>query len=113
MTLDSISFTTFFNIVGGQPRSSSSSENNTHGVDPSNGRALWDVPVAVSYDLDDAVTAAQEAFVTWSGALWSQRQTCLTNLRDILLEHAEEMTELIMKEGGKPVCALLSDAYKC
>jgi acyl-CoA reductase-like NAD-dependent aldehyde dehydrogenase len=100
MAQKNILFTQFNNIVNGEARTST---HLTSGVDPSTGSLLWEVPVASEEDLNDAVTAAQKAFQEWSWTSGKKRQGLLTELRETLLQHREEMVELVMKETGKPV----------
>ena len=95
-----ISFTSFNNIIAGQPRSSSDIH---HGINPSTGKELWDVPIATQHDLDDAVKSAQGAFKTWSKTPWTERQEILSKVAEEVGKHEEEMARLVMLEGGKPV----------
>ena len=74
------------------------------GINPSNKARLWDVPVATSEDLDDAVKAAQQSFRSWPQTSWEYRQKLVSNLRDLLLKHREELANILMLEAGKPVC---------
>lgn len=92
-------FFTFNNSVGGALRGS---ERLGHGVNPSDLKPLWDVPIASSQDLEEAVVAARAAFATWSKTPWSQRQACLSRASKVLTEHKSDMTRLISLECGKP-----------
>ena len=74
-----------------------------HGIDPSTGKALWEVPVATRKDLDDAVVAANSAFKEWSGMQHSERRQLLNEFADGLETYKKELTELVFKESGKPV----------
>ena len=94
----------FTNIIAGKPSpSSSSSRPTTHSLDPSNRQALWSVPVATESDLDDAVKAARNAFPAWSKMKWEERGKLLVKARDVLAGVKEEMAEIVLREGGKPV----------
>jgi acyl-CoA reductase-like NAD-dependent aldehyde dehydrogenase len=95
-----MSFTVFYNTIDGKSRSSN---NVSHGTDPSTCTPLWPVPIATKNDLNDAVSVAQKAFKTWSKTTWSARQEYLTAMRQALMDHKEEMTTLLIKECGKPV----------
>lgn len=75
----------------------------SQGINPSNKGKLWDVPVATAEDLDDAVRAAQQSFRSWSRMPWECRQKLIGNLRDLLLQYQQELANIIMLEGGKPV----------
>ncbi|CAI4217181.1 unnamed protein product [Parascedosporium putredinis] len=62
---------TFYNIINGEKRSSAKVE---RGIDPRTEEELWDCPVASVEELDEAVAAAQKAFVTWSRTTVQERR---------------------------------------
>lgn len=93
-------FFTFNNIVAGECRSSKRTDRT---INPSDRKPLWEVPVASTQDLDDAVASAQSAFVKWSKTKWSDRQSYLARARDVLFQNRDQMAQLIVQEGGKPV----------
>ncbi|KAI0528461.1 aldehyde dehydrogenase [Xylaria digitata] len=94
------SFFTFSNTVGGQPILS---ERMHQGVDPSTKKSLWDVPVASKQNVEDAVASAKTAFPAWSRSSWESRKQLLLRAREVLLTNMAPMTELVTKEGGKPI----------
>ena len=57
-----IDFESFFNMVNGDRCSSTTT---VYGIDPSTEYRLWDVPVASKEDIEDTVTAANDAFHSW------------------------------------------------
>lgn len=69
---------------------------------PATGEIIAQVPVATPGDLDAAVAAAQEAFVTWSATPVAERQAIVTAIGDRLEAHAEEFMALLTAEQGKP-----------
>lgn len=95
-----VDFSTFGNVIDGSLRSSKIMH---QGVNPSDLSKLWDVPVATSQDLDDAVEAAQKSFTSWSKTPWESRQKIVSELHDLLQKHRDEFKKLIILEGGKPV----------
>jgi acyl-CoA reductase-like NAD-dependent aldehyde dehydrogenase len=95
-----ISFTKFHNIVDGQPRDA---QTYTHGIDPTTGSPSWDVPVATEQDLNDAVKAAEKAFETWSQVSLDERKEKLKAFLELYQGYTEELTNLLIKESGKPV----------
>ncbi len=97
--LETISFDTFTNIVDGAPRSS---KQKYHGIDPTTKKPNWDVPVATSADIDDAVRAANTAFASWKLNTWAERTDRLVRFKEALEAYTEEMTDLLLKETGKP-----------
>ncbi|KIY02424.1 uncharacterized protein Z520_02563 [Fonsecaea multimorphosa CBS 102226] len=97
--LDTIDFTTFSNIVNGEPRSS---KTKYHGIDPTSKQPNWDVPVATSDDIEDAVAAANKAFAEWKTTTWEYRTERIARFKEALEAYQEEMTDLLLKETGKP-----------
>jgi acyl-CoA reductase-like NAD-dependent aldehyde dehydrogenase len=95
-----VDFSSFQNVIDGSLRSSKTMY---QGINPSNRARLWDVPVATAEDLDDAVKAAQQSFRSWSQTSWESRQQLVSNLRDVLLQHQEELASILLLECGKPV----------
>jgi acyl-CoA reductase-like NAD-dependent aldehyde dehydrogenase len=95
-------FTYFANIVNGKPRLGSSFY---RGVDPTSRKKLWDVPIATSQDLDDAVQAAQDAFKSWSIMPMEDRRAKCMEFAKLYKQHLEDFDKLIRKECGKPVCS--------
>ena len=97
--LETISFTTFSNIVDGQPRSS---KTKYHGVDPTTKEPNWDVPVATADDVEDAVAGANKAFAEWKNTTWEYRTERIARFKDAFEAYQEELTDLLLKETGKP-----------
>ncbi|KAI9159174.1 putative aldehyde dehydrogenase FUS7 [Paramyrothecium foliicola] len=96
---NTMEFWTFRNVVAGELRAS---ERAGHGINPSNREPLWAVPIASAMDLDDAVSAAREAFPKWSKIPWTERQDCLRQARTLLQQHRPAMAQLLLTECGKP-----------
>ncbi|CAG9942650.1 unnamed protein product [Clonostachys rosea f. rosea IK726] len=92
-------FSTFRNVIAGSLRSSPTMG---HSIDPSTRKPLWDVPIATVSDLNDAVTAAQAAFLEWSRLSWKDRQAHLRQIQSLLIQHRPSMARLVSSEGGKP-----------
>lgn len=80
-----------------------SSRETHHGVDPTTGVPLWASPIATQRDLDDAVEAAKRALEDWSSRDHSERSRFLKLFADKMEVHAEELTNILSKESGKPV----------
>ncbi len=88
----------FYNVINDELHGSEE----THQVtDPRTEEPLWPCPVATTQDFEDAVTAAQKAFKTWSLTTIPERQALLVKLAENLQDHADELTEIIRKETGK------------
>lgn len=99
-----LSFDTFQNVVDGKLVSTASTR---HGINPSNKKPLWEVPVASPADLDTAVAAGQAAFKKWKNVPYDERRKAVLAYADALEAHKDEFAKLLTTEQGKPVsCAL-------
>lgn len=96
-------FLTFGNVVNG--RKVTSERSIFTGTNPRDGKDLWEVPVANEEDVEDAIKAASQAFVTWSTTTFEQRSKVLIEWADKIKENRESLVPLIEVEGGKPVCS--------
>lgn len=94
-----ISFDKFTNTIDGQQRGS---DDIHHGVDPTTGQELWDVPIATEKDFNEAVAAAKRAFPAWRDTPIEKRKEMLQNFANLFAQHTEEFTTLLCKESGKP-----------
>lgn len=97
--LETISFTTFGNIINGESRSS---KTKYHGTDPTTGEPNWEVPVASPDDVEDAVAAANQAFAQWKTTTWEYRTERLARFKEAIEAYQEELINLLIKETGKP-----------
>ncbi|KAK1761223.1 aldehyde dehydrogenase [Echria macrotheca] len=94
----------FYNIINDELRSS----DKTHAVtNPRTEDNLWPCPIASTDDFEEAVSAAQKAFVTWGRTTVAERQAALVKLADVLEEHSSELGEILSQETGKS--AILAD----
>jgi acyl-CoA reductase-like NAD-dependent aldehyde dehydrogenase len=97
--VSTIDFEKFYNIVDGNQRGSKDIH---HGINPTTGEELWDVPIATEQDLNDAVASAKKAFPAWRATPIEKRKELLMKFADLFNGHAEEFTTLLCKESGKP-----------
>jgi acyl-CoA reductase-like NAD-dependent aldehyde dehydrogenase len=95
---EALDFETFYNVINGK---SVKSTTTTHGIDSSSDSPLWDVPVATPEDVESAVTAANDAFPSWSQTPTERRRELVTKFRAAYSAHVTEFTKLLMKEAGK------------
>ncbi len=54
-------------------------------------------------DTQSAIVAAQAAFPAWAGKLAKERAAIVRRWGELLLQHADELAQLITAEGGKPL----------
>jgi betaine-aldehyde dehydrogenase len=90
------------NYVGGKsvpPRSGAYSDI----VDPSTGQAYVRAPLSNQADVDDAFTAAADAFVTWRQTTPGHRSLLLFRIADALEAHLDEIVEAEALNTGKPL----------
>ncbi|MGW1163056.1 CoA-acylating methylmalonate-semialdehyde dehydrogenase [Streptomyces sp. NPDC002519] len=70
-------------------------------TDPATGAVTTQVAFAAVDEVDAAVAAAKEAFVTWGQSSLAQRTSVLFAFRALLDAHRDEIAELITAEHGK------------
>ncbi|PSK53809.1 Aldehyde dehydrogenase [Elsinoe australis] len=97
--VSNIEWDKFYNIVDGKNRSADKFHN---GVNPINREKNWDVPIATQQDVDDAVAAGNKAFESWSQTPIETRKELLSQYVELWKANQEDMTELLVKETGKP-----------
>ncbi|KAF2128189.1 aldehyde dehydrogenase [Dothidotthia symphoricarpi CBS 119687] len=97
--VSTIDFEKFYNIVDGKQRGS---DNIHHGVNPTTGKDLWDVPIASEQDLNDAVASAKKAFPAWRDTPLEKRKETIGKFVEVWQQHQDEMITLLCKESGKP-----------
>jgi malonate-semialdehyde dehydrogenase (acetylating)/methylmalonate-semialdehyde dehydrogenase len=70
---------------------------------PATGDVNAHVPVADAKLVDDVVAIARNAAQSWRNSSLSQRTNVLFTLRQLLVEHADELAALITQEHGKTI----------
>jgi acyl-CoA reductase-like NAD-dependent aldehyde dehydrogenase len=76
----------------------------TFGVrNPATGEVFAQCPVADNAHLDQAVAAAQKAFITWSLVDDAVRKAKVHELADILEKNMPELMDIMTRENGKPL----------
>ena len=69
---------------------------------PSTGKVYSLIPDSDKEDIDNAVSAAKEAFQTWSKTSKQERSNILMKLADSIEEHFDELVAAESKDNGKP-----------
>ena len=80
--------------------------------DPSIGKVIAQTPCCTVEEVDQAITAAYEAFKTWSVTPVMRRVQVLYKLRSLLEEHMDELTRMVAMENGKSWEDALGDVLK-
>jgi acyl-CoA reductase-like NAD-dependent aldehyde dehydrogenase len=70
---------------------------------PATGELLAEIADASNEDVDAAVHAAKEAFVTWSKTTVAERAAILNKIADIIDENAEHLATIESMDNGKPI----------
>src|SRR5690625_4573008 len=91
---------TLKNFIGGEWVDSRSTT--TEPVyNPATGDVMGNVPISTAEDVDAATQAAKEAFQTWKDVPVPRRARIMFKYQQLLVEHWDELAEMITKENGK------------
>lgn len=91
---------TIKNYIGGEwvePTSDQSAEV----INPATGEVIAHVPLSTKSDLDQAVEVAAAAFQSWKEVPVPKRARILFKYQQLLVDHWEELAELVTVENGK------------
>jgi malonate-semialdehyde dehydrogenase (acetylating)/methylmalonate-semialdehyde dehydrogenase len=72
-------------------------------VNPASGKVVARVPISTKEDHDDAVKAAEEAYLDWRCTPPVARARCLFRLKELLEENFEELSRIQTMEHGKTI----------
>lgn len=92
--------TTLRNYIGGEWVSAQATEY-LDITNPATGKALGQVPLSTSSDVDQAVAAAQHAFLAWREVPPVVRARYLFGFKALMEEHFEELAATVTRENGK------------
>ncbi len=70
---------------------------------PANHEEVGTVPIGGAFEANEAVASAYQAFQTWSKTTAYERANYLQRLYKLLIEHQEELAEVMTREMGKPI----------
>lgn len=88
------------NFIGGKWVESKSGK--TEDVfNPATGEVIAKVPISSTEELDEAVKVANEAYQSWREEPVPKRARILFKYQQLLVEHWDELAELLTKENGK------------
>src|SRR5690554_5031055 len=74
-------------------------------TDPSTGSVIGQVANGGTQDIDDAISAASDAFEAWSRTTSYERAAVLQRAHDLMRERTDELAALMTQEQGKPLRA--------
>ena len=81
-------------------------------TDSSTGEVIAQVPCCTKEEVEEAITAADEAFKSWSVMPLGRRTQMMFKWRNVLMEHLDELTVLCAKELGKNLNEAKGDVLK-
>lgn len=99
---------TFRNFVNGQFVDAADGRT-TDIIDPSTGEVYATAALSAAVDVDRAMKAAADAFVSWSQTTPSQRSLALYRIADAVEARAEELVAAEVKNTGKPIALTMSE----
>lgn len=79
---------------------------------PSTGEVTGYAPCCTSDEVNEAVAAAKAAFPGWSGTPAVKRAQIMYKIRDLIMEHMDELTMLVAEENGKVWAEAEGDVLK-
>ncbi len=84
----------------------------TDAFDPSTGEVIAQVPCCTPDEVEAAIGAAKAAYPAWSETPVKKRVEILYRVRQLLLEHMEELTLSVARENGKNLAEAQGDVLK-
>ena len=70
---------------------------------PATGEFLAEIADATEKDVDDAVKAAERAFITWGKTTVAERADVLNKIADVIDDNAEYLATIETMDNGKPI----------
>ncbi|WP_077329030.1 CoA-acylating methylmalonate-semialdehyde dehydrogenase [Virgibacillus siamensis] len=98
--MEQLKVKTIKNYVNGE-WVASNSDKTEKVFNPATGEVIAHVPISTKEDLDQAVKTAAESFETWKEVPVPKRARILFKYQQLLVEHWEELAELVSIENGK------------
>ncbi len=80
---------------------------------PIDGNFLTELPCSSAADLDEAVKAAEKAFLLWSKTPIKERVQVFFRYKFLLEKHIKELAELGSEENGKTFSESVAEVEKC
>lgn len=78
-------------------------------VDPARNEVIWTGKAATAEQVDAAMKAARQAFVSWSQKTVADRLVIIRKFAELLGERKQQFAELIAQETGKPMWETLGE----
>ncbi|WP_196838539.1 NAD-dependent succinate-semialdehyde dehydrogenase [Brevundimonas sp. BAL450] len=82
-------------------------------LNPANGQAIAEAPMATTADLDEALAAVEAAFPLWRGTSAYDRAKILKAAAALMRERARYIGAVTTSEQGKPIGESSGEAFAC
>ncbi|MEC1291931.1 succinate-semialdehyde dehydrogenase [Bacillus mojavensis] len=69
---------------------------------PATGEAIKTIPQQSAKEVEEVIERSHQAFKSWSKTSANERASLLKKWYELIVEHKEELADLITKENGKP-----------
>ena len=79
-------------------------------LSPYNNEVVWEGVSATPAQVESAVSAARQAFVSWKKLSFAEREAIVLAFAEQVKEHSEQIAEVIAKETGKPIWETRTEA---
>ena len=79
-------------------------------VSPYDNQVVWKGDSATPDQVESAVAAAREAFLTWKKLSFAEREAIVLKFAEKVKENSEEIAQIIAKETGKPIWETRTEA---
>lgn len=90
------------NYIGGEYVDSSGSDYTTV-YNPSHGEPIAKTPHSTAADVDQVVTVANKAFLSWKETPVLKRASIMFRYKELLEQHFQELVTLVTRENGKTI----------
>jgi succinate-semialdehyde dehydrogenase/glutarate-semialdehyde dehydrogenase len=78
-------------------------------TNPANGTTIAEVVDCTAHDAQNAIAAAKAAFKPWAAKTAKERCQIMRRWFDIVIEHEQQLAELLSTEQGKPIAEALGE----
>lgn len=90
----------------------SQSNNNIEVTNPANNETIALAPVAEAFEIEKAVAAAKQAFLSWSETPVSERARVMMRYQALLKENHDEIAKILSQETGKTFADAKGDVWR-
>jgi len=80
-------------------------------MNPATLEVIGEITMKTPKEVESAVEAADKAFESWAGLTLQERGRYLLKARDYMLEHVDDICDIISRESGKPRIEALSAEF--